>query len=210
MKNVNSIKNNKNLTVINLFGGPGSGKSSTAAGLFHEMKYAGYDVELVTEFAKDMVYQKRHSVFSEQDYIFAKQHHRQRRLVQYGVKYCITDSPLLLSHLYISKDYYPSFLDFTTDAFESFNNVNIFLRRVKKYNPKGRNQNEFEAKEIDKANLELFFKLGYTFYVLDGNKQAPVNIMTYNGVQMVDPHKDSTQKFFKWFDNLSRNSHARR
>jgi len=38
--------------VINLFAGPGAGKSTTAAGLFAEMKRANVDVELVTEYVK--------------------------------------------------------------------------------------------------------------------------------------------------------------
>ena len=46
------------MKVINLFAGPGTGKSTTAAGLFYKMKSKGYMVELVTEFAKDLVYQE--------------------------------------------------------------------------------------------------------------------------------------------------------
>ncbi len=47
------------LKVINLWAGPGAGKSTTAAGLFNLMKIRGYNVELVTEFAKEMVYEGR-------------------------------------------------------------------------------------------------------------------------------------------------------
>ena len=45
--------------VINLFGGPGAGKSTTAAGLFYEMKVRDIKCELVTEYAKDMTYEKQ-------------------------------------------------------------------------------------------------------------------------------------------------------
>ena len=44
---------NKQLKVINLYGGPGTGKSTTAAALFALIKREGYNVELVTEFAID-------------------------------------------------------------------------------------------------------------------------------------------------------------
>lgn len=47
------------MKVINLFGGPGIGKSTLAAGLFEHMKIAGFNVELVNEYAKDMVWEQR-------------------------------------------------------------------------------------------------------------------------------------------------------
>ncbi len=39
-----------------MFGGPGTGKSTSAAGLFFKMKLAQMEVELVTEYAKDLVW----------------------------------------------------------------------------------------------------------------------------------------------------------
>jgi thymidylate kinase len=206
---------NKDLTVINLYGGPGSGKSTTAAGTFHLMKMKLYDVELVTEFAKDLVYQKRTHMFTEQDYISAKQHHRLRRLVQYGVKYCITDSPLLFAHLYAPHDYFPSFLPFINEVFNSYTNINIFIRRVKQYTQKGRVENEEEAKEIDRKNLELFFNLEQPFFVIDGNVGACKTVLTIIsdpilsieeslhpkcGFSYINPTESNRQQFFEWFD----------
>ena len=43
----------KETLVINLFGGPGCGKSTTMARLFADLKARGYNVEMVSEFAKD-------------------------------------------------------------------------------------------------------------------------------------------------------------
>jgi len=45
------------MKVINLFGGPGCGKSTAAAGLFHLMKSNHMSVELVNEFAKEIVWE---------------------------------------------------------------------------------------------------------------------------------------------------------
>ena len=42
--------------IINIFGNPGSGKSTIAAYLFTELKSRNIEVELVTETAKDLVY----------------------------------------------------------------------------------------------------------------------------------------------------------
>ena len=45
--------------IINIFGGPGVGKSTVAADLFVIMKKEGYSVELVTEYAKELTYEKK-------------------------------------------------------------------------------------------------------------------------------------------------------
>lgn len=58
--------------VINLWGGPGCGKSTTMARIFSELKVKGYNVEMVSEFAKDLVYEKRDETMKDELYIFAK------------------------------------------------------------------------------------------------------------------------------------------
>ena len=42
--------------IINIFGNPGSGKSTIAAYLFTALKSRNIEVELVTETAKDLVW----------------------------------------------------------------------------------------------------------------------------------------------------------
>ena len=60
------------MIVVNLYGGPGSGKSTTAAGIFSELKMLGLNTELVTEYAKDKVWEKHESILDNQIYVFAK------------------------------------------------------------------------------------------------------------------------------------------
>lgn len=139
---------NNKLTVINLWGGPNSGKSTNAAGLFHLMKLEYISSELVTEYAKALVWSERGNMFTEQDYIFAKQNHALRRLVG-KVKFAITDSPLALSVPYIPSDYPTSFKAFVLDVFNTYNNINIYIKRRHRYDPVGRNQTEEQAKQID-------------------------------------------------------------
>lgn len=45
----------KNTIIVNLFAGPGAGKSTGAAYIFSKLKLAGIDCEYVSEFAKDKV-----------------------------------------------------------------------------------------------------------------------------------------------------------
>ena len=50
------------MIVVNLFGAPGAGKSTGAAYIFAMLKMAGINAELVTEFAKDKVYEETKEV----------------------------------------------------------------------------------------------------------------------------------------------------
>ena len=51
------------MLVVNLFGAPGAGKSTGAAYIFSKLKMSGINVELVTEFAKDKVWEESKAVF---------------------------------------------------------------------------------------------------------------------------------------------------
>ena len=59
----------KNTLIVNLYGGPGSGKSTGSAYIFSKLKMAGVDAEYVTEFAKDKVWEGNKEVFNCQFYI---------------------------------------------------------------------------------------------------------------------------------------------
>ena len=119
------------MRVINLFGSPGAGKSTTAAGLFFLMKSDNKfvdSVELVTEFAKDLVYAERFKELEgdNQLYITAKQYSRLHRLKN-QVDYAITDSPIIQSLMYTPENYFSSFGPFLRELFDSFDNRTRFL-----------------------------------------------------------------------------------
>lgn len=165
--------------VINLYGGPGTGKSATAAGLFFFMKVAGYKVELVTEYAKDMVWSDRTNMFEYQEYIFAKQRHRIERLMS-KVDYIITDSPINLGHFYMPPGrVYAEFGDFMDACYDTYDNLNILLQRPsdRPYEQYGRVQTEEEANEIHKK-MDEFFKLRNIKYdVILATIDAPQRII---------------------------------
>lgn len=144
------------MKVINLWGGPGAGKSTTAAGLFYKMKKAGYNVELVTEYAKDLVWDERHKLFKDQLYLLSKQNRRLDRL-EGKVEYAISDSPLLLVLAYMPEGYYSSFNKLTFDVWNNYLNFNFVLNRAHEYTGDGRNQNETEAIAIDKDIEKILF-----------------------------------------------------
>ena len=164
---------NKNTIVVNLFGGPGTGKSTGAAYVFSQLKLHGIDCELVTEFAKDKVWEKNEKVFNCQMYVTGKQTYKIMRV--YGeVDVIITDSPILLGAAYTDSEKLKSAI---VEEFNNYRNINIFLNRVKEYNPNGRHQNEDEAKAIDGQMLDLLNTYCSTFgtpnyYVVDGNESG--------------------------------------
>ena len=152
--------------IINLFGAPGAGKSTGAAYVFAKLKMSGIKAELVTEVAKDLTWDENETLLSSQDYVFAAQHHRIRRLID-KVDVVVTDSPLLLSAIYEKPDMFPrSFRDFVCDMFDQYENLNFFVRRVKPYVPVGRNQTEQQSDVIADKILDL---LGDDYYEVDGD-----------------------------------------
>lgn len=149
----------KGTLVVNLLGGPGCGKSTNAALLYGKLKNAGVNVEYVSEFAKDLVWEQRHKALSFQPYITTKQMYRQFRLLC-EVEVIVTDSPIPIGLVYKSACCTYSFPNYVLEVFDLFNNYNIFLKRdstAHRWNPSGRNQMEEEAIEIDTKIKEMLF-----------------------------------------------------
>lgn len=154
--------------VINLMGAPGTGKSTVASELFSKMKWLGYDVELVSEYAKELVWEERNETFKNELYLFAKQHHRMFRLNN-KVKYIITDRPLILSIFYNKKygDNSEVFKNLVLQEINKFKNINIFLNRTKPYVQKGRNQTEEESKEFASEMLNIVKEHCSDLFIID-------------------------------------------
>ena len=157
--------------VINIFGGPGSGKSTTRAGLFSLLKLEGTLCEEAPEWCKAKVYEENPYVFTDQIYVFAKQRKQLKQLLG-KVALVITDSPLLLSITY-DNTYNVRFAPLVLSEFKSFDNINILLQRTKVYSEVGRNQNEAQAISIDeKVELELK-NYAIPYYQIPGDRSAP-------------------------------------
>ncbi len=157
------------MKIINIFGGPGTGKSVTAANLFAEMKKKQLNCELVTEYAKELVYDESYKVMENQIWIFANQHHRMNRLKE-KVDYIVTDAPLFNSIVYSGKgEENKAFHNFVLGEFNKYNNLNIFLERETEYRKEGRYQDLDGAIEIDNEVIRCFkyFEVPYVKLGLD-------------------------------------------
>ena len=116
----NETKMKKTL-VINLIGGPGSGKTTTASGIFYALKKMGVNCEMALEFAKDKVWEESYKILDDQFYVFGKQYHKLFRL-NGKVDVIITDSPLVISLLY-NKTPSKYFNDFVLEQYNTFYNL---------------------------------------------------------------------------------------
>ena len=179
--------------VVNLYGGPGTGKSTTAAALFAEMKYRGVNCEYIQEYAKDKAWEfgTNHlgvpKVFQAQEYIFGKQHFRMRRCAT-DVDLIITDSPLFLGLVYMPDDFpLPSLRSTIREAYNLYDNLDVFLVRTKPYNTKGHFQTEQEAKTLDKVIKAMLDEQGVSYSLIDSGRAAVDQIiekMTLKGWPM--------------------------
>lgn len=162
--------------VVNLFASPGSGKSTTASGVFYELKNMGINAELTGEYAKDLTWSKRQHTLQDQIYVFGKQHHRVWRLKE-ECNVIISDSPILLGLAYAP--HYPKcFHETVFWAFNQYNNINFVINRVKPYNPKGRNQTEEESKGKHFQILSLLESYRVPFTEVNGDKSGVDTIVS--------------------------------
>ena len=175
-------KQNPTLPVINLYGGPGCGKSTSAALIFGKLKQLGYNVELCTEYAKTCVWRKAFEILNDQLYILGKQNHK-LHVLKTQCDAAITDSPLPLTLIYNKE--LENLTNITLEVFNQYHNFNYIIERSKLYNPSGRMQTENEAVGIDGQIKEL----------LDF-RSIPYTVVPYGdeGVMVI------VQNFVKWFE----------
>lgn len=163
--------------IVNLFGGPGCGKSTSKAGLFYRMKLAGLKVESVDEYAKELTYDEDWDRLSKQGHVTRTQERRQRRLID-KVDWVVTDSPLLLGIFYVNGEQAtPALFEDIERMFNRYENVNVYINRVKPYAPYGRSQSEDEARVLD-TRIRSFMR-GRIDLEVDGDVDAPDKILAF-------------------------------
>lgn len=154
--------------VVNLTGAPGAGKSTGAAKIFSELKMLGINCELVGEFAKDKTWEHNATALDCQEYIFGKQSYRLARCRD-KVDVIITDSPLPLTIIYNKDEKLTEPLtNLVIAVYNSYDNINFFINRVKPYNPNGRNQTAKESNDISVKIKELYHDLNIPYTEING------------------------------------------
>lgn len=175
--------------VVNLWAGPGAGKSTTAAGLFFEMKSRGLKVELVREFAKELTYAGRLQCRSNQLVVLAEMDRRIQEVIN-DVDYVITDSPLPVGLVYGQGQFKEKWFEEAVMAvFGRYENINVFVDRAKPFQAYGRTETEAEARVFDGEMRGTMARLGiYTHLKLAGLPAAPNIIANHLERTYADTH----------------------
>ena len=166
---------------INLFGGPGIGKSTIASGLFYNMKLNDYYVEYVQEYAKELTFGKDMVKLSDQLLVLGEQHHRVHRLKN-QVDYIIHDSPFIMGLCYLLDDEHlpkEEYKNLIVKMFHTYENVNIFLNRNENrdYQNYGRRENIAEARIKDDEIYDMLVQNNIPFYNINVNDKTVEKIM---------------------------------
>ena len=180
--------------VINLVGAPGAGKSTLAAYVFSRLKMEGVNCELVTEFAKDKVWEKNNVALENQVYIFAKQYYRIARCVG-KVDVVITDSPLILSGFYNRDPEIDKPLkDLIAAINRKYTNHTYFVKRVKAYNPVGRLQTEAESDAYAERIKDLLSYYDVDMLEIDGDLMSADLIVSRTKDWLEENKSETKQK----------------
>ena len=141
------------MLVVNFYAGPGAGKSTLAAGVFAELKFRNINCELVREFVKDLVWEENPAT-EDQEWIYANQR-RRLHIMRGKVDVVLTDAPLLLSLVYHQSRSSRAFKSIVTAEYWSYNNLDIVVSRVKKFNPRGRMHTLEQAEALDQLIYDI-------------------------------------------------------
>lgn len=149
--------------IINFISGPGVGKSVMTSLTFAKLKMMGLNVEIVPEYAKQLVWTEEFDLLNNQYHVSYYQH-KLLKALNNKTDLIVTDGCLLHGLVYnmINPDN-TSNKDKTEKAildwFNESNNINIYLERnpIISYQTEGRIQSETEAIHIDNLlKFQLF------------------------------------------------------
>lgn len=141
------------MLLINFIGAPGAGKTTLAAGVYHNLKTKNWNVELITEYTKELILTSDFWSLSDELLVFTEKYKRIKKME--NVDLVITDSPLLNSVIYGEEKYGKVGQDFFKTVAGTFDSLYYNVVRVKPYVPIGRMPDENLAKEAGTKLLNI-------------------------------------------------------
>lgn len=167
------------MKVINLFSGPGAGKSTTRALIFAQLKMIEINCEETSEYAKSLTWEGHFNLLTDQLFVLANQNRKLERL-RNKVDFVVTDCPLLLNIHYKPLEYLPlTFKGLVFELFNSYENINFFINRGSTYSEIGRNQTFEQAKLIDQQIKEMLNENNIEYVSFDANANIANNIVNH-------------------------------
>jgi nicotinamide riboside kinase len=170
MKGLGNKKDERTL-IVNIYGGPGSGKSIMCANVFSELKWKHITAEMALEYVKEEVWEENYSAIYNQLFILGNQHQRIHRLLD-KVDVILIDSPLLLS-IHYDRTKNENFKKYVLDIYNSYRNINIFIdRNDVEFETKGRYHDLEQSKEIDFELKKLLNENNFDFHGFKMDKDS--------------------------------------
>ena len=152
----------KRTLVINIIGGPCSGKSTVAAELFARLKKMGVHTELAPEYIKDRIYEENLTMPLNQIAVFAMEHYGINTKIR-KVDCIVHDGSFINNEIYNNEDN-PEFNTFILAEYKKFNNLDFFIKRGNiEFEDYGRIHNQKQSKELDKIIKETYNKYGLKY-----------------------------------------------
>ena len=152
----------KETLVINLIGGPCSGKSTVAAELFARLKKMGIHCELVSEYIKDRIYEENQTMPKNQIAIFGMEHYNISTKIG-KVDVIVHDGSFINNCVYKTGEN-KHFDDLIISEYKRFWNLDFFIKRGNiEFETYGRIHNLKQSKELDKIIKETYdsYELNY-------------------------------------------------
>lgn len=175
---------NKNTLIIDIYGGPGSGKSSTAKMLSGLISSLGYTSETPEEYPKYLIHKEDYKSLENQIGIFREHKSRIDDLLG-KYDFIISDSPTLMQNIYIKERYgkkeYKNLRKLVKLEHKKHNDkrVSFFLNRKHNFKEIGRVQNEEQALEKSKQIKEYLIKNKVNFFEYDTHFLLGLEILEF-------------------------------
>lgn len=143
---------------VNLFAGPGVGKSATAWGLSWALKMQGIHVEYVAEYPKLLQYRGTLNMTPQRDIVGPQLDWMEE--LQGKVAVIVTDGPALQSLAYCTGETQREIAELIEQRSGTWQNLNVLLHRDIRgsYESKGRYQNEQQAVSFHTEHLAPFVR----------------------------------------------------
>lgn len=179
------------MIIVEFFGGPGSGKTTTATRVFSEFKQLGFDCEFTREYAQEAIYTQQRYQLDSQFIVAANQYRKYKELELAGTELVFSDTSLLLSKVYGVNHPSNHLLAPLVDALHrEFTVIKVFVRRCKPFRPQGRVHTEAQSREID---ILIRHKLGPFDYEIDGTEQGIQELVDKLRLAWAKPYECETE-----------------
>lgn len=178
----------KETLYVEFIGRPSSGKSTTAYGVFAELKKMGVKTEFVPEYAKELVYQRDFSTLIDQLKVSSEQNFREN-LLKGEVDIVITDTSTILGSIY-NETYCPELIESLIEEIRKDKNyITFYVNNSKgEYRNYGRTQTKEEAIALEDVIFEQAQHFCDDVLVIDkqGGVDSVINVLKEKGYLSIE------------------------